>query len=193
MLYVGMVLAVLFLGALFINITFHINAKLETSPFMLEFEVRTVWVRITRQYYGDCFYLWAGNILERHQAAKRPRVLSISDYNRLLQQGFKHLVVQKMNWNTVMGLEDAMQTALGVGSLWALKGSLAAWISSHSHVHELNLEILTDFSRPACQTHLSCILKMRMVHIISIIIQAAGLYVRGYMRGSTAGKTKPSH
>lgn len=187
MFYAGMFLAVLLLAGLFVSIQFNIEARFKTGPFLLEVEVRTVMVRIKRQYGGDYFYFWIRKV------AKQPRILSVGDYYRLFQQGVKHMIIERMSWNTVLGLDDAMQTALGTGSVWALKGSLAAWISSHSRLQDLNLEVKPDFSHITCNTNLSCILKMRIAHIIFIIIQAASLYVRGYIRGTTAGKSRSSH
>lgn len=107
----------------------------------------------------------------------------------------KHLFrIQELKWNTVLGTGDAMTTALGTGSLWALKGTVIAYLSAEYEIHNLEVNICPDFEGNTCSSELFCIFKIRLVHIIHIIGYVFVVKIRRCINGYTAaGKPQPSH
>lgn len=107
----------------------------------------------------------------------------------------KHsLRIQELKWHTVLATGDAMTTALGTGSLWAIKGSLITYLSSKHKIHHLQINISPDFNGNTSSSELFCIFKIRLVHIIHIIACVIVVKIRRCKNGFTAaGKPQPSH
>lgn len=136
-----------------------------------------------------------------HRLEKRSKIgdwkaylirLSLKD-KHFLKTILKYLVVEKIDWKTNIGLQDAMYTGIGTGNLWAFKGILVSLISINSRLEKLHLEVIPDFNEQIFRSDLSCIISMRIVHIIFIRVYLFFLIVRGYLNGYRPGKTKPSH
>ena len=96
---------------------------------------------------------------------------------------FRWLVIEKIEWKTRAGSDDAMDTAILTGFLWSFQGSLISAISSRSRLQQLTLNNEPDFNKPGINSYLVCILKMRIVHIIIITSLVLALKVRGYLNG----------
>ena len=116
-----------------------------------------------------------------------------SIYYRLVNFGAKYLVIERLDWSSSIGLNDAMYTAIGSGGLWAVKGTLVGFLSSKIRLQDVNLQVEPDFNGKKVVSRLYCILKMRIVHIILITFYFLVLIVRGYFNGFTARKAEPSH
>lgn len=127
------------------------------------------------------------------EATQEKSNLDTSIYYRLVSFGAKYLVVERLDWSSGIGLNDAMYTAIGSGGLWAIKGMLVGFLSSKSRLQDINLQVEPDFNGEKVVSHLYCILKMRIVHIILITFYFLVLIVRGYFNGFTARKAEPSH
>lgn len=78
------------------------------------------------------------------------------------------LIINQIEWKTVIGAGDAMKTALASGSMWALKGILISKISFQGCIQDINILIQPVFSRETFESTINCIFKMRIVHIIFI-------------------------
>ncbi|MBC7076514.1 MAG: DUF2953 domain-containing protein [Syntrophomonadaceae bacterium] len=100
----------------------------------------------------------------------------------------RYAVIEKLDWKTVVGLNDAMDTAIGAGTLWALKGSLVSLLSSRNRLQDIVIEIEPDFAETKIWSRLDCILKIRIGYIILIKICMFVLKVRRYFDGYTTGK-----
>jgi len=127
-----------------------------------------------------------------------PHLFQVSDYEQFSFHVFKKAlgftVVENLEWRTTVGGRDAMQTALGAGFLWALKAWIVAYISSQAKLEQLHLAVNPDFAKDRFTSKISCILKMRIVHIITIAICILVLKVRWWMNGITARAIEqPSH
>lgn len=116
-----------------------------------------------------------------HQISKK---LYAFKNNLFLASHFlKWLVIEKIEWKTRAGIEDAMDTAILTGFLWSFKGSVISAVSSRSRLQKLILTNEPDFDKPGINSCLVCILKMRIVHIIIIASLVLALKVRGYLHG----------
>lgn len=116
-----------------------------------------------------------------------------SGYYSLILFAAKRIVVEKLDWQSCIGTNDAMYTALGTGGIWAIKGILTGLLSSKTRLQDINLQVEPDFDNARLNSRIYCILKMRIVHIILIALHFVVLIVRGYINGFRAGKTDPSN
>ncbi len=87
----------------------------------------------------------------------------------------KMLVIQRLEWKSVAGMGDAMSTALLNGGLWAFKGWVVGWISRQARLQQLDLNVKPDFSGKSFESRLYCIFKIRLVHIIFMIVYLLAL------------------
>lgn len=83
---------------------------------------------------------------------------------------FKHMLIDDMVWNTVIGLEDAMYTAVGAGGIWACKGTLISYLKNHRRLKNFQVNVTPDFSSKILLSELECIIKWRIGYIIYIAI-----------------------
>ena len=127
------------------------------------------------------------------ETTREKRSLDPSIYYSLVNFGAKYLVIERLDWSSGIGLNSAMYTAISSGGLWAIKGMLVGFLSSKSRLQDINLQVEPDFNGEKVVSHLYCILKMRIVHIILITFYFLVLIVRGYFNGFTARKAEPSH
>lgn len=113
----------------------------------------------------------------------------------ILQKALRHILIEDLEWESTIGLEDASTTGIISGSLWAFKGSLLSILSSFSRIKNFTINVQPDFTSMAAHSRLSCILKIRIVHIIFIAGYATYLFVRGYINGyaATIKRKQPSH
>lgn len=100
------------------------------------------------------------------------RAFVCMDKTRLL---LKMVVIQRLEWKSVVGMGDAMGTALLNGSLWAFKGWVVSWISRQAQLQNLDLNVKPDFSEKSFESRVYCIFEIRLVHIIFIIVYLLGL------------------
>lgn len=131
-----------------------------------------------------------GRRLLRFPSSINSRVHIINRRLHQVARVLKWLTVDKLEWNTRAGSEDAMNTALITGLFWSVKGTVIGVVSSLTRLQKLTINVEPDFARPGVSSYLICILRIRMVHIILIVL---ALKVRGYLNGSSKRKTEPSH
>ncbi|MEA1960059.1 MAG: DUF2953 domain-containing protein [Bacillota bacterium] len=122
-----------------------------------------------------------------------PYVPRLHDISGLIKRLFRYTIIEELDWKSRAGCEDAMMTAISTGFLWALKGSVLGPLSSQCRVKKVSLNVSTDYVNPMFFSTLTCILKIRIVHIIIIAVCAIVLIVRWWVNGFTAGKIQPSH
>lgn len=94
---------------------------------------------------------------------------------RIKAKLFRYMLIDELVWNTVIGLEDAMYTAISVGGIWACKGSLISWLKNQKRLKNFKINVTPDFSSKILLSELECIIKLRIGHIIYIAILLLGL------------------
>jgi hypothetical protein len=116
-------------------------------------------------------------------------------YFRVLNYIFRYSVVEKLEWKSCLGLNEAMLTAVTSGGLWALKGMLAGFISSRMRLVDLKLEVEPDYNSDKLVSNINCIFKIRIAHIILIALLFVVLTGRRYLDGwtRTGGKIHSSY
>ncbi len=198
----GIILVLLLLSLLYIKV--NIRIELVTSPgnTMLTIKASYFSKELQKRYPLRDFntilnYLTDAWKKRREKKDKEDTQskgnLSTGSYYPLFNFGVRYLVIERLDWSSSIGLNDAMYTAIGSGGLWALKGMLVGFLSSKSRLQDVNLQVEPDFNGEKVVSRLYCILKMRIVHIILITFYFLVLIVRGYFNGFTARKAEPSH
>lgn len=99
-----------------------------------------------------------------------------------------YCIIDKLTWLSTIGLEEADKTGFYTGSLWAMKGIFLSLLTSKVKLRDLQLNINPDFSHKVLSSQFSCILRIKIVHIIRIRISLFLARVRGYYRGKRQTK-----
>lgn len=97
---------------------------------------------------------------------------------------FKHILIDELFWNTIIGLEDAMYTAISVGGIWACKGSLISFLKNRKRLKDFNINVTPDFSSKILLSELECIIKWRLGYIIYIAIILLSLRLQELYRSN---------
>lgn len=115
------------------------------------------------------------------------------DYYHLFRILLSHVILEKLDWRTSLGLDDAMNTALACGGIWAFKGNFMGLVSHFSSLEQVELAVEPVYNQTGISSQLDSIFKIRIVYIMLIIIVATFISVRGYINGRAAGKAQPSY
>jgi hypothetical protein len=105
----------------------------------------------------------------------------------------QNIIVEKLEWISIVGSKDALYTALGTGMCWTLKGIVISAIGSQCSLRHILLDVKPDFTNQGFSSNFKCILKIRLVNIIRIETHAIAIKVRWCINGNTAGAAEPSH
>lgn len=116
----------------------------------------------------------------------------LRDYKLMAKTALHYTTVENIHWTTAVGLQDAMHTGIGTGSIWAIKGIIISFISINSRMERLHLEVDPDYNRQIFSSTLNCIIRIRIVHIIFIAVYLIYLIVRGYINEYRSGKAARS-
>ncbi|MGI5922266.1 MAG: DUF2953 domain-containing protein [Syntrophomonadaceae bacterium] len=104
----------------------------------------------------------------------------------------RYTIMEKIDWKTRVGVNDAMYTGITTGLIWALKGIVVSMAGHRSRLQSLSIDVQPDFAQAVVNSRLICILKIRIVHIIIIFSYAFALKVRRYINGYGTGSTAKS-
>lgn len=130
---------------------------------------------------------------KRSNPARHILKLPFADYYRLFRMLLSHVVLEKLDWRTSLGLDDAMNTALVCGGVWAFKGNFMGLVSHFSSLEQVELGVEPVYNQTGFSSQLDSIFKIRIVYIMLIIIVATFISVRGYINGRAARKAQPSY
>ncbi|MED3515308.1 DUF2953 domain-containing protein [Bacillus subtilis] len=76
-----------------------------------------------------------------------------------------HLHITKLEWVTVIGIQDAAVTGVLTGAVWGVKGGIAAMLYDHlDFVNKPVYEVIPSFQVPVSKTHFQCIFFFRSGH-----------------------------
>lgn len=113
----------------------------------------------------------------------------------IVRKFLRHIFIEDFQWKTRLGLDDAGNTAILSGGLWAFKGALVSILSSLCRIEKINIDIQPEFNQAILDGRIRCIFKIRSVHIIFTAVYVFYFLIRGYINGyATASKRKqPSY
>lgn len=92
-------------------------------------------------------------------------------------------IIDKLTWMSTIGLEEADKTGFYTGSFWAVKGILLSLLTNKFKIKDLQFNINPDFSHQVFSSQFSCILRIKIVHIIRIRLAIFLAKMRGYYCG----------
>lgn len=73
----------------------------------------------------------------------------------------------KLEWKTQVGTGDALSTAMVVGALWSLKGTVYSFLAGHVRFTQVpKFDIQTSWSKPCFDMRIDCIFRLRIGEII---------------------------
>ncbi|MCY8544832.1 DUF2953 domain-containing protein [Bacillus vallismortis] len=76
-----------------------------------------------------------------------------------------HLHITKLEWITIVGIQDAAVTGVLRGAVWGVKGGIAAMLYDHlNFVNKPVYEVIPSFQVPVSRTHFQCIFFFRFGH-----------------------------
>ncbi|PJZ00243.1 MULTISPECIES: DUF2953 domain-containing protein [Bacillus] len=76
-----------------------------------------------------------------------------------------HLHITKLEWITIVGIQDAAVTGVLTGAVWGVKGGIAAMLYDHlNFVNKPVYEVIPSFQVPVSRTHFQCIFFFRFGH-----------------------------
>ncbi|MCY7917070.1 DUF2953 domain-containing protein [Bacillus vallismortis] len=76
-----------------------------------------------------------------------------------------HLHITKLEWITIVGIQDAAVTGMLTGAVWGVKGGIAAMLYDHlNFVTRPVYEVIPSFQVPVSRTHFQCIFFFRFGH-----------------------------
>lgn len=89
-------------------------------------------------------------------------------YRIIIDLLLRFMMIKKISWHTSLGLDDAYNTAISTGVLWALKGGIISILSSHSSLNGLVLDVVPDYTQIGLESNFKCIFTLRLAHIMRI-------------------------
>lgn len=108
--------------------------------------------------------------VKKYFAWQKLTLTNWSSEQKIKAKLLKYILIDELVWSTVIGLEDAMYTALGTGGIWACKGTLISYLKNHKRLKHFKIDVQPDFSTKILLSELECIIKLRIGHIIYIAV-----------------------
>jgi hypothetical protein len=103
----------------------------------------------------------------------------VFELNRIIKKFLKKVSVHKFEWNTVIGVGDALYTGVISGALWTVKGSLVGLLSEYFSFKEIpQIMVHPNFNQMMTSTDLSCMFQFRTGHAM-----LAGLKLVKFWKG----------
>jgi hypothetical protein len=105
-----------------------------------------------------------------------------------------YAVIERIIWKSRVGGKDAMWAALHTGAMWAVKGIIITCLANISCLKKVRLAVEPDYLSGGFDSQIDCILKMRIVHIITITFYLIVWKVRWWINGFAANtRQQPSY
>ena len=174
--YILIVLVVLFVGAWFLPFVLHIGVKVVQFYFKVDLVI-TVFGRMIfeRRWQGD----WLDKLIERQKESSNEQADMRKDKDDGKMRGIVPNLLRigrwkRFVWYVEVGLEDAMSTALLIGSIWGLQGIIwERWIRDKKC--RTMISCRPNFGELILCNEVSCIVRFRFGDIIKE-------FAKGYLK-----------
>ncbi|MGE5544656.1 MAG: DUF2953 domain-containing protein [Bacillota bacterium] len=94
---------------------------------------------------------------------------------------------KNLNWRTVVGLDDAMYTAMTAGVLWSFKGWVLVLVSCLSRLHNRQIEVVPYFGGRKVECTFHCEILFRLASLLVIMPVMYILFRRTSSIGASRG------
>jgi hypothetical protein len=112
----------------------------------------------------------------------------------IFKKALVYTVIEKFFWHSRVGGRNAMLAALHTGLMWSLKGLVITYLANISSLKKVQLAVEPDYISCDFNSQIDCILKMRIVHIITIAFYLIVWKVRWWINGFAANiRQQPSY
>ena len=104
----------------------------------------------------------------------------------ILKKALGYAVIKRIVWQSRVGGGDAMWTALRTGMWWAIMGWGITFLANISRLQKACWAVEPDYCGSEFNSRIDCIIKMRIVHIITIVFYLIAWKVRWWLNGFAA-------
>lgn len=108
-----------------------------------------------------------------------PYITRDLQYKKFIDYIWDRLVIERVDWETEIGFEDAVLTVLVYGLVWQIKSILMVFVLSDKEINKINIDVITLFNENEFNTKFNCIIKIRIVYIIIVWIWLLKWYKGG--------------
>lgn len=108
-----------------------------------------------------------------YKTGPKDRIKSIQNdfqYKKFIGSVWNKIILEKINWETKIGFKDAYFVGIITGALWYFKSLLISLLLSKKEVKNLNYNIVSIYNKNLVDIRFDCIIKIRMVYIITVWI-----------------------
>jgi hypothetical protein len=100
--------------------------------------------------------------------------------NNIIKKFFKRVTVKRFEWNSIIGLGDAVHSGMAAGALWAIKGGILGLLSHYLRLKEMpRLMVQPHFQQMITHTELTCIFQFRIGHAMLAGLKLVKLWKGG--------------
>ncbi|GFN35419.1 hypothetical protein TXYLGN1_12060 [Tepidimicrobium xylanilyticum] len=91
-------------------------------------------------------------------------------YKQFVNTILKKIVVEHIHWETRIGLKDAFLVGMITGFIWIIKSFIVGLLLNEKDVKKLSFNVIPCFLENQLEIEFNCIIKIRMVYIITVWI-----------------------
>ena len=103
-------------------------------------------------------------------------IIKDSQYRRLIDYIWDKSIFEEISWNTKIGLTDAFLVSIVYGILWSLKSIIVSFILTNKEIDNIDIDVTPIFNENQLDISFVCIIKIKMVYIITVWIRSLKLY-----------------
>jgi hypothetical protein len=112
----------------------------------------------------------------------------VKDLQKILKHFCRHISVDTLVWESVVGVKNAALTGILTGTLWAAKGELISLLSKLIRLKTMpKINVVPSFQIPYTKTRLECMLHFRIGYAI-----IAGLKIVRFWKGKQTEERESS-
>ena len=199
--YIMTAIITLLLIIVIIPISIELKAEYQNqTDGLLRLELRTIFIKYNKAFSVNDYQIEQFLFREKQEKNKpggtKPKKKSkyalefssrlLTLFYRLFKKLTASIHIKTLEWLTVLGRDDAMETALLFGSLWALKGGFISLLTDFFPVHKINLQVNPVFNQNYISSQLRCRLRTRIVSSLIIGVWFAVALSRHILKTSSA-------
>jgi hypothetical protein len=100
--------------------------------------------------------------------------------NSIVKNFLKKVTIQRFEWQSAIGVGDAVYTGVAAGALWSVKGAIIGVLSNYLRMKEMpKIMVQPNFQQMVTSTDLLCMFQFRIGHAM-----LAGLKIVKWWKGS---------
>lgn len=123
--------------------------------------------------------------LSNYQKQYKNVLNQIHDFYPIIKKFFKHIRMDQLSWQSVIGTGDAMSTGVLSGVLWSFKGLIIGILSKYIRLTKKpGINVISDFKQKRVIIQFECILRFRVGHLIVTGMRLLLKYFKGGLKNA---------